>query len=347
MNDACSLVSQVLDMEFVSVLELASARESMLLVAGVGWWEGSLGIQVAGTGKESQEGFALQADDPVVMENLAQETRFSPAPFHVQHGVVSGITVAIRGHGRQFGVLGAHSAQRREFINDDIHFVQSIADVLATAIERSRLEAEMLEFVRREQRRIGQDLHDGLCQHLSGVAFRADALAADLASQPNIQAEVQALAALIRSGNQQARKLARGLAPVGIEANGLMSALEELTAQSAQLYRTDCCFRCEKTFLLANHESATHIYRIAQEAISNAVRHARPTQIVVELRHLSDEGMLTITNDGLSFPGNPAPGGGMGLQIMQHRAEIIGATLRVYSTSDGRTAVACKFPTDR
>src|SRR5258706_15510039 len=132
---------------------------------------------------------------------------------------------------------------------------------------------------------MGEDLHDGLCQHLTGVAFRADALAAAFSGEP--QAEVAKLAELIRGGNQQARMLSRGLAPVELEANGLMSALEELAANCADLYRTACSFRCEQPLLLGNHLAATHLYRVAQEAISNAARHGHAKNIVVELRHIA------------------------------------------------------------
>jgi hypothetical protein len=339
MKDAVALAAQILEVEFAKILELTTAQDEFVLCAGVGWREGSVGTWRVDAGAGTQSGYTLLKNWPVVVEDLAEETRFRPASLLAEHGISSGLTVVIQGRAR--------STQRRIYSGNDVHFLQSIADVLASAIERRQLEAELLDSIRNEQRRIGQDLHDGLCQHLSGVAFRADALAADLPSDSAAQAEVAKIADLIRVGNQQARMLSRGLTPVELEANGLMSALEELAAHSAQLHRIDCRFRCKKPLLLTNQSVATHLYRIAQEAISNAVRHARAKKIIVELRHSGDEGVLTITNDGAPLPPKPRRSGGMGLHIMEYRAELIGASLRLGSTDQGRTDVICRFRTDR
>ena len=229
------------------------------------------------------------------------------------------------------------------FSSDDVHFLQSIADLLATAIERRQLEEELLAATAREQRRLGQDLHDGLCQHLAGIEFRNEALALDLEDDPPAREEVENIGALLREGTRQARMLARGLAPVELEKNGLMAALTELAANSAILYRIECGFTCEQPVLVTDGAKATHLYRIAQEAISNAVRHARAKTIALELRPDGDEAVLTVTNDGTPLPAEPGRIGVMGLRIMRYRAELIGATLRLSSTSEGKTGLNCRF----
>jgi signal transduction histidine kinase len=240
-------------------------------------------------------------------------------------------------------VLGAHTTSRHTFSGDDRHFLQSIADLLAAAIERRQLEQELLAATGREQRRIGQDLHDGLCQHLAGIEFRNEALARDLEHDPLAREEVEKIGALIRDGTRQARMLARGLAPVELEKNGLMSALMELAANSAHLYRVECRFTCEQPVLVTDETAATHLYRIAQEAISNAVRHAHAKTITLELHPAADEAVLTVANDGVPLPAEPGRIGGMGLRIMRYRAELIGATLRLGSTAEGKTELNCTF----
>ena len=347
MTDAVALVAQVLGVEFAKVLELTLSGEELLLRAGVGWREGCVGSVRVPAGRESQAGFTLLSHAPVVVEDLAKETRFRAPEWLVEHGVVSGMSTIIHGNLGPYGVLGAHTSSQRSFSGDDVHFLQSIADVLAAAIERRQLEEELLATAAREQRRIGQDLHDGLCQHLAGIEFRTEALARDLAGDPAVQEEVATIGALIRDGIRQARMLSRGLVPVELETNALMSALAELCKDSAQLYRTDCEFLCEQPVLLTHHAAATHLYRIAQEAISNAVRHGHAKTITMELRQTGQEAVLTITNDGTALPEEPGRSGGMGLRTMRYRAEMIGATLRVGATGNGQTVVTCAFRTDR
>ncbi|MDQ3625116.1 MAG: PAS domain S-box protein, partial [Verrucomicrobiota bacterium] len=237
LTDAVALLAQVLEVEFAKVLELTPAGDELVLCAGVGWREGSVGTQKVPARREFQAGYTLLVQSPVVVADLSEETRFRGAPLLVQHRVVSGMTTVIHGRVRPFGVLGVDSTRARSFSSDDVHFLQSVADVLAAAMERRELEQELLAATGREQRRIGQDLHDGLCQHLAGIEYRTEALARDLDPHSAVHDEVEKIGALIRQGTRQARMLSRGLAPVELEANGLMSALGELCAQSAQLYR--------------------------------------------------------------------------------------------------------------
>ncbi len=347
MTDAVALVAQILGIEFAKVLELTPSGEELLLRAGVGWREGCVGSLLLPTGRESQAGFTLLSYVPVVVVDLGQETRFRGPALLLEHGVVSGISTIIHGNLGPYGVLGAHTSRKRSFTGDDVHFLQSIADVLAAAIERRQLEEELLATAAHEQRRIGQDLHDGLCQHLAGIEFRTEALVRDLAGDPVVQEEVATIGALMRDGIRQARMLSRGLVPVELETNALIPALAELCKDSAQLYRTDCEFRCEEPVLLTHHAAATHLYRIAQEAISNAVRHGHAKTIAMELRQTRHEAVLTITNDGAALPKEPGRSGGMGLRTMRYRAEMIGATLRVGSTGSGHTVVTCAFRTDQ
>jgi PAS domain S-box-containing protein len=140
MQDTVESVAGVLEVEYSKVLELLPGGERLLLRAGVGWEEGLIGQATVGSGGDSQVGYTLLSDEPVIVEDLRSETRFSGPPLLHEHEVVSGMSVTISPGGRPFGVLGAHTRERREFTDDDVNFLRAVANVLAAAIERERAE---------------------------------------------------------------------------------------------------------------------------------------------------------------------------------------------------------------
>jgi PAS domain S-box-containing protein len=343
LSDAVSLVCRVLRVEFCKVLELVPQGDALRLREGVGWKRGYVGRTTLPVGKESHGGFTLLSSLPVIVEDLQTETRFHPPTLFVEHRIRSGISVIIHGRGKPYGVLGAHSAHKRKFTGDDVHFLQSVANVLAAAMERRGLEEELLNISSREQRHIGQDLHDGLCQQLIGIEFRNSVLVQQLQDVPTAQTEAAKIGESIRDVTRQARALARGLSPVQIETNGLMAALESLAANTAKLFCVACSFECPRPVLVENPAVATHLYRIAQEAIGNAIKHAQPQSIVVSLKQSEGELTLTIRDDGSGFVKGSSVLEGMGLRIMEYRADMIGAMLRVDSVLGKGTTVACRL----
>ena len=140
MDEAVVLVTQVLQVEYAKVLELLPGGHALALRAGVGWKEGLVGQATVGAGYESQAGYTLLSYEPVVVEDLSTETRFNGPPLLHEHGVVSGVSVVIHGKNGAYGVLGAHSTKRRAFTREQVAFVQTVANLLATAIERKRAE---------------------------------------------------------------------------------------------------------------------------------------------------------------------------------------------------------------
>jgi PAS domain S-box-containing protein len=341
LDDAVSVISKILDVEFCKVLELSGTALS--LRAGVGWKEGSVGKVFLPTGLGSHGGFTLLSSSPVVVEDLNRETRFKPPRFFLEHGIRSGVSVIIHGRGKPYGILGAHTKRQRSFTGDDVHFLQSIADALAAAIERRVLEEELLNASSREQQRIGQDLHDSLCQQLAGIEFQNSVLAQQLSEVPEMQKEVARIGELIRSATKHARSLARGLSPVEIEPNGLMAALNGLALNATNLFRVNCSFECPQPVLLENRITATHLYRIAQEAIGNGVKHGQAKTIIISLKNLDGEVILTVRDDGIGFSLEGRGIDGMGLRIMEYRADMIGAMLRIDSGKGGGTTVACRL----
>ena len=145
MDSAVSMLCEVLAVDFAKVLQLLPDGKQLLLLSGIGWRDGLIGKAAVGAGKNSQAGFTLLSDEPVIVEDLPTETRFAGPPLLTEHGVVSGISVVIGSHEKPYGVLGTHTKSRRSFSKDDVNFVQAVANVIAAAIERESAEEALRE----------------------------------------------------------------------------------------------------------------------------------------------------------------------------------------------------------
>lgn len=212
--------------------------------------------------------------------------------------------------------------------------------------ERKRLEAEVLEISDREQRRIGQDLHDGLGQHLAGIELMSQVLEQRLAGARSKEAgqlapEAAKISLHVREAISQARALARGLSPVVVESEGLMAALQQLADGASRMFRIQCEFDCDPPVLVTDHTVATHLYRIAQEAVSNAVKHGKTKAAQIRLRASGERIVLVIRDKGTGIPDRLPAGKGMGLRIMQYRAGIIGGSVVIQRHPEGGTSVTC------
>lgn len=210
--------------------------------------------------------------------------------------------------------------------------------------DRKRLEREILEISDQEQLRIGQDLHDGLGQHLTGIAFLAKVLGEDLAAEGSSRAEsAKKIAQLVKDAISRTRELAHGLSPVGLEAQGLIPALQELARQTEEILGIRCtlivCQAIEPDEASAN----VHLYRIAQESVNNAVKHGKSEGITIRLDLAGGKGILAVEDDGIGFHGDDSQSQGMGLHIMAYRAGMIGAALTIRPAATKGTVVTCTF----
>lgn len=217
---------------------------------------------------------------------------------------------------------------------------------IALLEHNQRLEREIIEISEREQRRIGRDLHDGLCQYLAAIGCAAATLRADLLRQdlPEEAAVAEELAQLLEKGVVQTRDLAHGLVPVPMDEAGLPFALEGLATSVARLQNIDCSFRALGEVKIADTSAATHLYRIAQEAINNATRHGRANRIRIVLDANGPLATLSVTDNGLGLSKTAASSPGLGLSIMRYRARHVGGRLALAEPNDGGTLVACTFP---
>ena len=220
--------------------------------------------------------------------------------------------------------------------------------VIATGIditERKRLEQAILEVSASEQRRIGQDLHDGLGQHLTGIAFMGKALEQKMADRSLPEAgDAAKVVKLVNEAIHKTRELARGLLPVRSDSLGLMSALGHWAGEVEDLFRVSCRFEYDEPVLVQNDAATNHLYRIAQEAVHNAIKHGGAKNITIGLTGVNGRGILTIRDDGSGIGELESNHQGMGLNIMRYRAGMIGGTLEVLRSGERGTLVTCIFP---
>ena len=209
--------------------------------------------------------------------------------------------------------------------------------------ERKRLEREILEISNREQQRIGHDLHDGVCQQLAAIAYRMDIMADQLQEKGVAESsEAERIGGLVNETITQTRRVARGLFPVRLEENGLLSAIEEFAANAESLFKIQCQFSFDKSFAGVDSTVSLHLYYIIQEAVLNAVKHGKATSILISIKRDSDHFMLSIRDNGTGFQA-PRSSTGMGIRIMRYRSSVIGSTLDLKSAPGQGTQITCAF----
>jgi signal transduction histidine kinase len=217
--------------------------------------------------------------------------------------------------------------------------------ILRDISERKQLEREVTEIAATEQRRIGQELHDGVSQELTGLTLMAAALLERLdgeapAAQPLGRRIVEGLGQV----QKRVRHVSHGLIPVEVDAEGLRAALEDFAARISQQAGITCAFRCPSPVFVADTVTATHLYHIVQEATNNALRHARARRIEIRLHARSDALVMSVSDDGIGLQLDANPRDGVGLRLMNYRAGLIGAALHVGPAESKGTVVTCTLP---
>ena len=474
-DDAIYMVARELGIDFGALFECLGDGATMLLRSAFGFRPADVGAAQIEINEGTEMGRALQLNRPIVISDWRKDEHLRIPEFMRDQKVISSMAVVVQGREHALGVLTVGSKLPRAFGPEEIRFLESIANVLATAIsrikfenesrdtaarlkgivdtavdgiitidergivetmnpaaerifgynadevigrnvsmlmpepyhsecngyleryhrtgerriigigrevrglrkdgtefpldlgvsstklgnrriftgllrditERKRLEQELLEISDREQRRIGSDLHDDLCQRLAGIRFGCDALRKTLGKSGSDHAleRLEKIGADVGDAIDRARMLARGMAPVALERNGLVSALQKLTQAVQKLYGVKCTFRGKENIAITDPVAATHLYRITQEAINNSLKHGSPSHVVVSLQTRDTKAVLTIADDGLGF--SPSEGHrtteGMGLRTIAYRAGMIGAGLQVQSCPGKGTKIICTF----
>jgi signal transduction histidine kinase len=215
-------------------------------------------------------------------------------------------------------------------------------------VERQRLDREIAQVADRERRRLGQDLHDSLGQHLTGTALAAQVLKEKLAAKaaPEVT-EAEKLVNYVEEGIDLTRNLARGFFSPELEAEGLTTALAGLAENISERFAVNCIFHGEQSIPVRDSAVATQLYRIAQEAATNAAKHAAAERIDIRISMVDSELTLSIIDDGAGCPDNPSDSKGLGLRLMRHGAALIGGTFNIRRNGQRGTIATCKVTTSR
>lgn len=212
--------------------------------------------------------------------------------------------------------------------------------------DRKRLERELLCVIERERQRTGRELHDNIGQQLAGVLYMVEVLRGRLSNTSPVDdvSYIDKISTQVNQAIEQMHVLAKGLDPIDLERNGLILELEKLAIHVQSTYGISCTVECGEGFSTGDSSVAINLYRVAQEAITNAIKHAKPKNIKIGLIAEDGHWKLILANDGLEFPEDLTTGDGMGLRIMQHRADMINGSLNIRRRVNGGTIVTCTFP---
>jgi len=257
--------------------------------------------------------------------------------------------------GQFFQRRGAEEALRRAHDELEMRVQRRTADLkssnakLEAAIaERKRLEHELLEITEKERRRIALDLHDDLGQKLSGIALMTKGLELKLAKHKADEAQDAArIHALVQQTMSHDSDLAHDLATLDLKGADLGAALTQLAARARELFDVTCRFKAEGKVPLLENTVVAQLYKIAQEAVTNAIKHGKAKRVKINLSNGSDKLLLTIENNGKAFPDLKSGSTGMGLRIMNYRASLIGAALEIKGIGTRGTLVSCSVPIEK
>jgi PAS domain S-box-containing protein len=343
-DEASTLVCRGLGVDYGKVDELLADGTGLLVRAGTGWPEGVVGSVVVPTGRRSPAGYALLISQPVIVDDLSVETRFEVPAVLREHAAMSDITVPIETGGRQYGTLAALSKNRRTFSEHDISFVQSLANILATASVRAESEQRLEAAREGERSRIARDLHDGALSEL------ADALAlATFARSDPTKERTEAIITSLQGVAHQLRAAAYDLRLPAEEERDFSDRLEELVAvQAGMSTNLEVSLRGGERLpsgSLGAH--GTEVLRIVREAITNARRHSGAIAIRLDAgRSTPDVLWLEISDDGAWADREPVVStrSGTGIRGMFERAEEVGAALKIEGRPDGGSTLSLELP---
>jgi DNA-binding NarL/FixJ family response regulator/signal transduction histidine kinase len=300
-----------------------------------------VGHATEGTGLESQAGYTLRSEAPVIAEDLRAETRFSPSALLREHGAVSGISTVIPGRQEPFGVLGAHTRERRTFTQNDLNFLQAVANVIAAAVERRRAEEEMRDVREAERARIARDIHDQALQDIVHALAEVE-----LTREEGLpEAGREKLAGALRRSVEGLRAAIFDLRLGEDEGRTFAEQLEDLI-QLNRRYAPglEVELRPDEDLpagLGKNRE--TELLRILQEALVNVRRHSGARKVSVTVWASEDTLWAEVSDDGRGFDGD-VPFPGTGIRGMRERARALGGNLEVRSEPGGGTTVRFELP---
>jgi PAS domain S-box-containing protein len=293
-------------------------------------------------GRESVVEHAMLRKDGTRIIVEAHGRALSPTDTRLRHTAVRDITTRKQA---EEALRRAHEQLEQRVLERTAELQATYEDLRCAMAEQRRLEAEILEISNSERQRVGQDLHDGLTQHLNGILYMSETLRQRVMDhQPVKVAEFARLTELLRDGVTQARDLAHGLNPVGVEPDGLTVALKRFAGMVRETFKITCRLDDSQPIILKDARVATHLYRIAQEAVQNAIKHGKATRVTMRLREANNHITFEVRDNGVGLADVFTHHSGMGLHIMRYRAHDCGGSLILRKGPRGGTWVTCAVP---
>jgi PAS domain S-box-containing protein len=341
-------ITEITDRQAAMHLRETQARMFELLHEGVVVIDIDNMIRMANPAFERMFGFApgtaveTSIDDLVAQPPGTRRGRLDPQLLGSGSVSAGPTPVEFKCRRRDGSTFDAAFVATLTHVDGETHRLAVITDVT----ERRRLEREILEIAGREQLRIGSDLHDGLGQDLTGVALMLRSVVAQLRKESSsTRTDVEDIISLVNGAIESTRAMARGLAPVGADRGGLIAGLQSLAVRGMERYGVRAQFNTSlKEPLTLDDGAATHLYRIAQEAFTNAIRHGRVTQVTIELATAEGTLTLSIEDNGRGFDERNATSNGMGMKLMHYRAQMLGGDVTIANNKAGGVIVRCTCP---
>ena len=361
LSTAAELIANALEVNYCEVLELFPNGTELRLCASAGWRGDRIG-QVNAAGTESLAYSALRSRKPVIRQDVRADTRFSGPQWLDKQGVVNGLSVAIRNRENPWGILSVYRAGSRAFSTDDANFLQTISNVLATAIERAqaegvlrsanqalrRLSRQLLQVQEDERRVIARDLHDEIGQSLTAIKLNVERAqrTQDRAARTRI---MQDCSQITDNVLEQVRNLSLDLHPSILDDLGLAYALRWYADRQAERAGLKVEVTADPSLPRLSQDIEITCFRIVQEALTNVARHAKANRVDVLLKQGVSSVEICVQDDGVGFdvdavPSPTAGGFSVGLASMQERAKLLGGTVRITSAPHRGTRVIATLP---
>jgi PAS domain S-box-containing protein len=341
MDEAVALVAHTLEVEYCKVLELLPSGDKMLLRAGVGWEEGLVGNATVGAGLDSQARYTLLSSEAVVVKDLRTEERFQGPPLLHQHGVVSGMSVVIYSGDGPFGVLGAHTKEQRAFSEDDINFLQAVANVLAAAIERVEAEEKLREVREAERSRLARDLHDEALQALTWALVETG-LVQQMSEDPTLNQRLERVGEALKRVGQGMHGAIYDLRLEGEAREQTLVEMLELLVEVSRRGSPDCEIDLSVGEGFSPTLSVTkqvELLRILREALTNALRHSGATCVHIAVGTSEGKLWAEVEDDGRGFDPTKTSAAGMGIRGMRERSRALGGDFKISSKPGEGTKV--------
>ena len=341
-------ITEITDRQAAMHLRETQARMFELLHEGVVVIDIDNMIRMANPAFDRMFGFApgtaveTSIDDLIAQAPGARRGRLDPQLLGMGSDGTGPTPVEFKCRRRDGSTFDAAFVATLTHVDGETHRLAVITDVT----ERRRLEREILEIAGREQLRIGSDLHDGLGQDLTGVALMLRSVVAQLRKEnSSARADLEDIISLVNGAIESTRAMARGLAPVGADRGGLIAGLQSMAVRGMERYGVKAQFNTSlKEPLTLDDGAATHLYRIAQEAFTNAIRHGRVTQVTILLATAEGTLTLSIEDNGRGFDERNPSSNGMGMKLMRYRAQMLGGDVTIANNKAGGVVVRCTCP---